>query len=494
MSKRRGEVCADVARSASAVRTAAISLTLLFFSLAVALSSQGQSSAHDPGVRAGAVDAGTPFSSLSAAELAAFVDGQSRFVAVDSVSGTIAGEPNGGLGPRYNSTSCGSCHAQPVTGGTSPSTSAYPYIGPNPQVAAATAEGATNSVPYFILAGGPVREARFPYVVGSNGKLTTTADGGVHDLFTITGRPDATNAPGPTGALQTCTLAQPNFSQMESLGNIIFRIPTPVFGAGLIENISDAAILANMAATAQNYPGLGISGQPNRSGNDGTITRFGWKAQNKSLEIFAGEAYNVEIGVSNELFPNERANPGETLPSSCIFNATPEDATNFGASSVATESDVVAFAAFMRFLNPPTPSPNTPGGPQSIANGRNLFVNVVQCAACHTPQLTTAASSLTAGLNYQTANLFSDLLLHHMGTGLADGISQGAAGPDQFRTAPLWGLGQRVFFLHDGRTTNLLQAIQQHSSSGSEANTVIQQFNQLSQSQQQDLLNFLRSL
>ena len=81
-----------------------------------------------------------------------------------------------------------------------------------------------------------------------------------------------------------------------------------------------------------------------------------------------------------------------------------------------------------------------------------------------------------------------------MGQNLADGITQGSAGPDEFRTAPLWGLGQRVFFLHDGRTRDLLAAIQAHDSQGSEANAAIQQFNGLSAGQQQDVLNFLRSL
>ncbi len=81
-----------------------------------------------------------------------------------------------------------------------------------------------------------------------------------------------------------------------------------------------------------------------------------------------------------------------------------------------------------------------------------------------------------------------------MGSGLADGVSQGAAGPDEFRTAPLWGLGQRLFFLHDGRTSDLLQAIEAHASQGSEANSVIRIFNGLSENQKQDLLNFLRSL
>jgi CxxC motif-containing protein (DUF1111 family) len=440
--------------------------------------SAASTEAKDPGVRAGNAGAGIPLPTLSADQLAFFQDGLSRFVAIDSVGGTLAGETDSGLGPTFNSNSCGSCHAQPATGGTSPSV--------NPQIAAASDNGATNSIPDFISASGPVREVRFPLLLNSNGTLSQTPDGGVHDLFTIDGRTDASG----------CNMAQPRFAQMEKLGNLIFRIPTPVFGAGLIENIPEGTLYANMAANAALKQSLGISGHPNISGNDGTITRFGWKAQNKSLEIFSGEAYNVEIGVTNELFPEERSLP----PSSCLFNPTPEDTTNFPASGAAILSDIVAFSNFMRFLAPPAPSsqgiPGNPA-PRSIANGRSLFIGV-HCNLCHTPALQTGTSSFATGLNNQSAALFSDLLVHHMGSGLADEISQGSAGPDEFRTAPLWGLGQRIFFLHDGRATpsngGLLTAIQDHAGSGSEANDVIRLFQQLDSRQQQDLLNYLRSL
>jgi len=446
----------------------------------------GGSSAHDPGPRAGSLGAGTPLSTLNSEQLQYFANGLARFNEIDSVSGTVSGEPGKGLGPGFNSNSCQSCHAQPAPGGSSPSMNAYPHIGPNPQLAAAIADSANNSLPAFITADGPVREVRFPFVVSASGRVTQTPDGGVHDIFTIAGRPDAPN----------CTLAQPNFDQAQQLNNMIFRIPTPVFGAGLIENIADSTILNNMAANTLLKQRLGISGHPNTSGNDGSITRFGWKAQNKSLEIFAGEAYNVEIGVTNELFPNKRANP----PAACIFNSTPEDSTNFGESTTGVPSDTVAFAAFMRFLAPPAPSTTgIPGNPtlQSIQNGRNLFTQA-HCDMCHTPALQTAGSALTAGLSNQNAALYSDLLVHNMGAGLADRVSQGAAGPDEFRTAPLWGAGQRVFFLHDGRATaangGLLRAIEAHAGPGSEANGVISIFNSLSESQKQDLLNFLRSL
>ncbi len=451
---------------------------MLLFYLPALAQSQPSSQAKDPGVRAGSVNAGQALSTLSPSQSQFFSDGQTRFNQVEQVAT--------GLGPTFNSNSCASCHAQPSVGGTSPGAEQFPNLGPNPQIAAASAGGATNQVPFFVTANGPVREARFPFVVTSGGSVTGTADGGVHALFMITGRSDA----------GSCTLAQPNFEQMADLHNLIFRIPTPVFGAGLIENIADAAILANMKANSSLKQRLGISGHPNFSGNDGTMTRFGWKAQNKSLEVFAGEAYNVEMGVTNELFPNERGTP----PAACVLNATPEDATNFTLSGDQIPSDIVEFAHFMRFLAPPAQSSQgIPGNPpaSSIQNGQALF-SQIHCDTCHTPALQTAASSLTPGLSNQSAALFSDLLVHHMGTGLADNVSQGSAGPDEFRTAPLWGLGQRIFFLHDGRSGpangGLLHAIEQHASSGSEGNAVISNFNELSAQQKQDLLNFLRSL
>jgi CxxC motif-containing protein (DUF1111 family) len=324
-----------------------------------------------------------------------------------------------------------------------------------------------------------------------------TPDGGVHAIFVITGR---TDAPG-------CNIAQPNFlpagNPLTGQGgnpNLSFRIPTPMFGAGLIESIPDSAIMKNMQANPDTKAQSGISGHPNAhisgtantSGNDGTITRFGWKAQNKSLLIFSGEAYNVEMGITNQLFPQERdETPG------CGPDATPNDALNFSSSpNTAVISDIEAFANFMRMLAPPTPAPAT----TSTSNGRTLFTQI-GCALCHTPSFTTgkaissgSSTVPSAALSNQTANLFSDLLVHHMGTGLADGITQGAAGPDEFRTAPLWGVGQRVFFLHDGRTSDLVQTIQAHASPGSEANQVIGKFNGLSIAQQQDIINFLRSL
>jgi CxxC motif-containing protein (DUF1111 family) len=247
-----------------------------------------------------------------------------------------------------------------------------------------------------------------------------------------------------------------------------------------MEAISDATLQANFAATATRRQALGIGGHFNTSANDGTITRFGWKAQNKSLLLFSGEAYNVEVGVTNNLFPQER----ETNPA-CATNATPEDHADFATN---TPSDIELFAAYMRFLAPPPPGVQN----ASVQRGAGVF-NSIGCALCHTPAMQTSTSN-TAALSNQNVVLFSDLALHHMGQGLADGISQGNAAGDEFRSAPLWGLGSRLFFLHDGRSQDLTQTIQFHDSPGSEANGVVANFNGLPVGGQQDLLNFLRSL
>ena len=463
------------------MRRAIVPITLLSLLLLSCVEAPVHLGAVDPGLRGGQAGAGGPLNGLTPDETTFFNDGLTRFAEVTTVGGD-----HSGLGPRFNSNQCLGCHVQPGPGGTSPAS--------NPLIAIATLSGAKNTVPWFIASTGPIREARFKQHADG------TQDGGVHNLFVITGRSDAVG----------CNIAQESFlpagDPVTGQGgnpNIIFRIPTPVFGAGLIEAIPDSAILANMRSAGAEKSAMGIQGHPNailggnvnRSGNDGTITRFGWKAQNKSLRMFAAEAYNVETGVTNQLFPQERdETPG------CLFNPTPEDTLNFtptgSTGNTAVISDVDAFANFMRMLAPPAPAPDT----SSTSKGRAVFEEV-GCAHCHTPMLRTgkaiasgSSTSPSAAMSNQPVNLYSDLLLHHMGSGLADGITQGAAGPDEFRTAPLWGVGQRVFFLHDGRTKDLVQAIVAHRSEGSEANAVVRRLERLETQRQQDLINFLRSL
>lgn len=382
---------------------------------------------------------------LSAAELTNFQQGLEAFSEVDDVAA--------GLGPRFNLDSCAGCHSQPIVGGTSPAI--------NPQIAVATKMGAQNKIPNFLQLDGPVR------VVRIQRSLSGVPDGGVHNLFVITGRTDAPAA---------CKIKQPDFSFTSSLS---FRIPTPTFGLGLIEAITDRTLRANLALLQDRKRPLGIQGRFNTNSNDGTITRFGWKAQN-TLGIFSGEAYNVEVGVTNDLFPLER----EDDPN-CLTTASPDSRPNLDSGS---RSDIELFTLFMRYLAPPQAAAAT----ETSDRGRQLF-DAVGCALCHTPMLP-GGKSATAALSDQRVNLYSDLALHRMGQNLNDGINQGLAQGNDFRTAPLWGLGSRLFFLHDGRTNNLAEAIRLHSGQGSEANLVVRNYDAIMDSQKQDILNFLRSL
>ncbi|HEX5227374.1 MAG TPA: di-heme oxidoredictase family protein [Bryobacteraceae bacterium] len=454
-----------------------------------------------------------------------------QVASVDGAVDSATGNPTiRGLGPSYNGTSCFSCHAHPAIGGSSPGPGT-PGFTQNPQLAMAKALNAANPADYssFLTPNGPVREVRF--IVNETDPSRRTIDGGVHGLFTVQGRSDA-----PAG----CLAQQPDIVTQLAANNAIFRIPTPTFGLGLIENVSDADLIAN-AARARSINGTVPNGVVNRSGNDGTVARFGWKAQNKSLLLFSAEAANVEMGITNEIFPNERA-----IGTNCSGNAFPEDETNTvfptgqapGDVDTFVSAAIENFTAFMRFNGAPAQCDFASGvdatgnalcnplGP-SAQNGRRVFERI-GCNACHTESFTTQASTV-AGLSNRTFQPFSDFALHHMGSTLADGVTQGLAGPDQFRTAPLWGVGQRLFLLHDGRTADLKQAILAHSSPasscftgaasesffitapvtgaaiffspatsgvscGSDANGVVQQFNQLTVPDQQDLLNFLRSL
>ena len=330
----------------------------------------------DPGVRPGPAGAGAPLGAMTGGEGDFFANhGIPHFAEPEDV-------PDG-LGPRFNLDSCGGCHSQPALGGSSPAL--------NPQVANASVMAPGNTVPPFLKLNGPVREVRFIR------KPDGTPDGGVHAIFTITGRIDA-----PAG----CAITQPDFS---NTGNLSFRIPTPIFGGGLLESIPENTIRQNLAGDPQHRKALfGIKGRLNANGNDGTITRFGWKAQNKSLEIFSGEAYNVEMGVTNDNFPNER----EEDPN-CATNGTPESHSGFNVGGT-DPSDMLAFMGFMKFLDQPHAARTGTACSPSIQNGHNLFVQV-GCATCHTESLMTGRSS-SAALSQQKVNLFSDLALHHMGS------------------------------------------------------------------------------
>src|SRR5260370_12806250 len=242
-------------------------------------------------------------------------------------------------------------------------------------------KGATNHVPSFITQFGPIREVRCAK------KREGTPAGGVHHLFTIVGR----SAIFPAGQTNTCTaeaLPPTDFETQFANGNARFRIPLQTFGLGILDGIQDSEILGRHAATAAIRQELGILGIPNRSGNDGTITRFGWKAQNKSITIFAGEAYNVAMRVTNDLFPQAL----DSTPLCTAVKRQPNDISRLDATDVRNQSffnplhelpDWLMFELFMPFLHPPHAVEFTPSAQRGQQPFRPRPHNPsVACLAC----------------------------------------------------------------------------------------------------------------
>jgi len=506
----------SLSKSARRLLLASLTVALVLAPTVLTQNVSAEFKAKDPGPRPNPATAiPNPVPGLNANEAALFNESLLRVSELEGTCDTCAQQPqavppidpdpknpfsplklvnSAGMGPVFNADQCFICHSQPAIGGSSPAV--------NPANVIAHRLGGTNTVPDFEAPNGAFRETRFKF------NTDGSRDGGVHSLFTVQGRSDAPD----------CKLNQPDFVAAVRDRNIAFRIPLQLFGLGLIESIPDTAIRNNMKANAERKRELGISGHPNMVANNGTIARFGWKAQNGSITTFAGEAYNVEMGISNDLFPIARSEePG------CNVAYEPFDIPRSEPELYNNPLKIMPawlmFTEFMRFVDAPQPAPLT----ASAQHGKELF-DQVGCALCHTQSFQTLGMANptrpadeigphVVALRGQTVNLFSDLLVHHMGATMADNVIQGAAGPDEFRTTPLWGLGQRLFFLHDGRTSDLMVAIQdhfsrEHSNGGdnpardhqsflygpSEANAVVERFNSLSESDKQSILDFLRSL
>jgi CxxC motif-containing protein (DUF1111 family) len=256
----------------------------------------------------------------------------------------------------------------------------------------------------------------------------------------------------------------------------------PLFGAGLIEAIPDETLLALEDPFDRDRDGI--------SGRAAVITdvatgqrrvgRFGWKAQVATLLTFSGDAYTNEMGITNDLFPHEPyGGISEEKMRQCDFVRDPEDLVDPRTGKRAIDN----FEAFMKFLAPLSRGPIT----EEAGAGEAVFTEV-GCASCHVPALTTGPSA-SAALSRKTARLYSDLLLHDIGTG--DGIAQEAAQPNEIRTPALWGLRFRRPLMHDGSAATPAEAIRQH---GGEASAVMDRYRRASEPMRRALLAFLDSL
>jgi CxxC motif-containing protein (DUF1111 family) len=335
--------------------------------------------------------------------------------------------PQTGLGPLFNDSSCLACHGNPSAGGSS-----------------------RRTVTRF----GQMTATGFDPLVAQDGTL-----------------------------LHARAIAPSLLEKVPSNANVTsLRLTTPLYGAGLIEAIPDSVIVANAAKPKP--PGIAgrVAWITDTATGQLRVGRFGWKNQHATLLAFSADALNNEIGVTNRLFPKAAAPDGnETLLAQFVSPSAPiEDQP----SVITGLSEIDRLTNYMRYLAPPLPAPSS----TASVVGRGVF-NAIGCAACHTPTLTTGPNSITALAN-QAVNLYSDLLLHDMGTA-ADGIAQGVAGTSEMRTSPLWGIRVRQLFMHDGRATTLQQAILDHAGEGTSST---QAYTRLSATQQNQLLAFLSTL
>ena len=271
------------------------------------------------------------------------------------------------------------------------------------------------------------------------------------------------------------------------------RLPPPVFGVGLIEAIRNETILA--LADPEDDDRDGISGRPNwvqspewvpvrdpGGGRGPQVGRFGRKAQVSSLLQQVVEAYHQDMGLTSDFIPAENANPQGGASARAVDPAPdPEIPT----------SEIEAVLEYVRMLAPPAPGEMTP----TRIRGEELFGSI-GCAACHVPVLPTGPHRIVA-LEGTTATLYSDLLLHDMGAGLADGRPDGGAAGSEWRTAPLWGLrvmrdflGGDAFLLHDGRARSVEEAILLH---GGEAERARGAYSALPAMDRAALLDFVES-
>jgi CxxC motif-containing protein (DUF1111 family) len=334
-----------------------------------------------------------------------------------------------GLGPAFNGTSCAVCHSVPAIGGA-----------------------------------GIILETRAGYRDRDGGfrGLNEAGETLVH-LFSV-----------PTHGCQPMI--------PDDVTVIARRAPIPLFGAGLVEAIADDTLLDLEDPLDRNRDG--VSGRAavvvDVATGDRRVGRFGWKAQHATLLAFSGDAYRNEMGITNDLFPNESLfGVDDEQLKRCDPMPDPEDARERSTGRRGIDN----FESFMRFLAPVARAESDEG----IREGERTF-GAIGCASCHVPALSTGPSSNPL-FNRRGVPLFSDLLLHDVGTG--DGIKQAAAEPDEIRTPALWGLRLRRPFLHDGSAATIEDAVRRHRN---EAELARRGFERLSQTDRERLIAFLRSL
>lgn len=348
--------------------------------------------------------------------------------------------------------------------------------------------------------------------------LTATADGSADPVYGHNVQQHAQSAAAPAydvslQSYETTVRTLPDGEKVELVKPLFaFKGPTParlsarqapqVIGMGLLEAIPEATILAQ--ADPDDANGDGIKGVPNFVVNPETgkthLGRFGWKASRASIRQQVADALMKDMGVTSPIFPDR----------SCQRGAP--DCRNATAPTSVTETELQRLTNYLSLIGVPAQrklrsgfpdgirvSPEHDVNPAQIARGSDLFTQS-RCVACHTATMKTGSTHPFAELREQTIHPYSDLLLHDMGPGLADTLAEGRAYPNQWRTAPLWGVGSLRFvqgaeasvrLLHDGRARNYTEAILWHGGEATDSRT---RYEALPKSDRDAIAAFLNSL
>ena len=416
-----------------------------------------------------------PIKGLSHSQLQKFKTGEKQFKAPWVVFPLLGGE--WGLGPTFLANSCVACHTQAGRGRTNDASNAVvfqqllrlsvPGQGP---------DGAPNPHPHY---GDQLQ------VFGVNVGLKENMKPGEAELYVDWLPEPVTLSDGEKVELRKpkIRIEKPNFGSIDDTVMTSLRNTQVVFGMGYLEAVTEEDILA-LAKLQQSQ---GLNGRPNYVRDDinkrVALGRFGWKANQPSVRQQIVAAFHGDMGVTSSLYIEENCPP---VQKDCL------------AMPPGNRPELLDYAwdelTFWQVaLDAPAPRDQES---ENVKRGEKLFVQA-RCAQCHIPELRTGEYPLLPVLAKRTFRPYTDLLLHDMGPGLADGRPDFKAGPRDWRTAPLWGIGLSAqvngstYFLHDGRARNVLEAVLWH---GGEAKASRDLFAGFSKAEREDLIAFVNSL
>jgi CxxC motif-containing protein (DUF1111 family) len=414
-------------------------------------------------------------------------DGMFRKLWVSAPSSTTSSD---GLGPLYNARSCQSCHLKDGRG--------HPAEGRWP-------DGDGTSMLFRVSVPPRTEAERLAIEEGRQAVVPEPTYGTQLQGFAIQGQsPEARvriayeDRPVTLHGGLVVHLRKPSYRVVD-LGygpmrpdtGLSPRVAAPMIGLGLLEMVDEADILAR--ADPDDRDGDGISGRPNHvwSMEHGRpmLGRFGWKAARATIRDQTAGAFSGDMGLSTELLPGSAGDC--TQAEALCWGAPSGSDPPHGVEVAPTMFDFVVFYA----RNLAVPMRRRAGAPE-VLRGKQVFYEV-GCPACHTPKYLTRVDPERPELSRQLIWPYTDLLLHDLGSGLADGRSEGRAGGREWRTPPLWGIGftaavsGHTRFLHDGRARSLLEAVLWH---GGEAETTRQRVVKMTRAERDALVAFLASL